>query len=436
VTDHQLFLFLVEVVVLVVAARIGGELAERVGVAQVVGELLFGILLGPTLFGALWPGGFAALFPRDVVQQSLLDIVGWIGVVVLVALAGFEARLGVLRRAGRAVVSCWIGGFAVPFVLGFGLGFVVPAHLVGNGAGRVVFALFLGTAMSISAIPVIGRILLDLGLLGTETGMLILSSALADDTVGWIVLAVLSGIVVHGAVDAAGVLTAVGGTAIFLVGALTAGRVLVPMAVRAGRRLRVAHGQTTVVLAILFGSAALTQAIHIHLVLGAFVAAILVGRSVDLEPSTVESIRGLGLGFFVPFFFAETGLKVDLTTLTGPALAVAVAAVVVACVGKLAGAFGGGVAAGLSRWEAFAVGVGLNARGAMELVIASIGLSIGILTLPMYSTVVLVAVVTTLIAPPMLRMAVARIEASPPGSVSDPPDPTSGPIPVTQPGSG
>jgi Kef-type K+ transport system membrane component KefB len=170
------------------------------------------------------------------------------------------------------------------------------------------------------------------------------------------------------------------------------------------------YAQATVILCIVFLGGAITEAIHVHLVLGCFVAGILIHRSPgkNRNRETMESIWRLGMAFFIPFFFAYTGLKVDLTTLTGRALIVSVAGLAVACVGKVVGAGVGARIGGLSRWDALAVGVGRNARGAMELVIAAIGLSIGVLTLPIYSMIVLIAVITTLMAVPLLRFCVSR----------------------------
>ena len=407
-TEHQLFLFLAEVAVLVATARLGGEIALRLGIAQVVGELVFGILLGPSLFGALWPGGFRALFPSDPAQRNLLEVMGWIGVIFLVLLAGLETRLGILKRASRAVVFGWVGGFALPFAGGLGLGYLIPSRLIPAGIERPVFALFIATAMSISAIPVIARILMDLQLFRTRIGMVILSTAIADDTVGWIVLAVVTGLVQRHTFDFAGVATALLGTGLFLVLAFTVGQWLVRRALRASGRLRVPFAKTTVVLLIVLAGGSITQAIHVHLVLGTFVAGILVLRSPARERASVEPLRTVGMSLFVPFFFAYTGIKVDLTTLRGSTLVVAAAAVAVACLGKFIGGGLGARLGGLSTWEALAVGAGLNARGAMELVIAAIGLSIGLLSLPMYSIIVLIAVVTTLMAAPILRSCVRR----------------------------
>ncbi len=409
-TEHQLLLFLIQVGLLVVAARVGGEIALRLGVAQVVGELVVGICLGPSLFGKLWPGGFLALFPADPAGRGFLEMVGWIGVIFLVVLSGFEVRLELLRRAGRAALYGWIGAFGLPFAMGFGLGWLIPSNLIGPDIARPVFALFVATAMSISAIPVIARILMDLDLFGSRVGMLIISTAVADDTVGWIVLAVVSGLALSHRVDATSVATALLGTGIFVAFSFTIGQRLVNLALRASRRLRVPFAQTTVILAIVFAGGAATQAIHVHLVLGCFLAGILIARTPReaLDHQAVESIRRVGMAFFVPFFFAYTGIKVDLTTLRGSALPVALVALVVAFAGKLIGGSVGARLGGIPRWEALAVGAGLNARGAMELVIAAIGVSIGVLTPPMYSTIVVIAVLTSLSAPPLLRFCINR----------------------------
>ncbi len=401
--EHKLFLLLIEVVILVVGARTGGEIAVRLNVPEVVGEIVAGVCLGPSLLGALWPSGFHAVFPPDPEQFHLLELMGWIGVVFLVLLSGWEVNLALLRHARKAVVTGWIGGFFLPFVMGFGLGWLVPADLIGTSVSRGVFALFIGTAMSISAIPVIARMLLDLDLFRTRVGMVIMSTAMADDTAGWIVLAIVTGIATTGGFAGRTVAIALGGIVVFLVFAFTVGTRLVHLAMLGSRRLRMPFAQTTVVLALVLTGAAVTQAIHVHLVLGAFIASVLVSRSPGRDPATRDAIRHVALALFVPFFFGYTGLKVDLTTLTGAALPVAIAAILVASVGKLVGGGVGARLGGLTWSESIAVGAGLNARGAMELVIAAIGLSIGVLTVAMYSIVVLIAVVTTFTAAPMLR---------------------------------
>jgi K+:H+ antiporter len=406
-TEHQLLLFLIEVTVLFLAARVGGELAARLGIPLHVGELVVGMVIGPSLLGWVWPEAFDALFPSDPSQRALLDTFSWTGVIFLVLLGGLETRLGILRKSRSAVLGGWIGGFGLPFVAGFFLGMQFPDRIVPTTIDKPVFALFLATAMSISAIPVIARILMDLELYRTRVGMIILSTAIADDTIGWIVLAVVAGLA-SGGVEVGAIVRTVALTAAFVAVSFTIGKRLVRMAMRLARRLRMPYAQVSMMLLLVLAFGTATQAIGVHLVLGCFVAAILLGRIRRIDPGAVASVRQIGMGFFVPFFFAYTGIKVDLTTLRGSTLVFTVLAVLVACLTKI---IGGGVGArlgGLPRWEAAAVGFGLNARGAMELVIAAIGLSIGVLTEATYAMIVLVAVLTTVMAAPLLKFCVRR----------------------------
>jgi Kef-type K+ transport system membrane component KefB len=408
VTEHQLLLFLCEVLALFAAARIGGEIAVRAGLPSHVGEVVAGMLLGPSLFGRIWPAGFAALFPADPAQRALLDVVSWIGVILLILLAGLETRLGILRRVGRAAVGASVGGFALPFLLGFGLGLLAPDALVPGGIARAAFAAFLATAMSISAIPVIARILTELDLYRTAVGMVVLASAIVSDVLGWIVVALVAGWV-EGANDTWPVARTALLTGVFLAAAYVVGRPLVAASMRLAReRLRMPSAELATMLVLVFAGAAFTQAVGVHLVLGALVMAILIGRSRSVDPAAVEALNHLADGFFAPFFFAYTGLKVDVTTLRGSALAFAAAAVVVACASKIVGGSLGARAGGLPRWEALAVGLGLNARGAMELVIAAIGLSIGVIGEATYAIIVLIAILTTILAAPTLRIAMRR----------------------------
>jgi Kef-type K+ transport system membrane component KefB len=409
-TEHQLLLLLAEIVVLVVAARLGGGIAARLGIPLVVGELMFGIALGPSLLGALWPEGFEALFPAE--QRPLLDVLGWIGVIFLVLVAGMETRLGLLRRARKAVFTSWVGGFFLPFALGMGFAALVPGELIGPAVDRPVFALFMGTAMAISAIPVIARILMDLNLFRSRVGMVVISTAVTDDTLGWIVLAFVSGLADGGGADAGVMLRTAALTLGFVAVALTLGRPVVTAALKASARLRVPHAQASVMLLLVFLGGLITQAIGVHLVLGAFVFGILIGRVKPLDQTAVESVHSVGMGFFAPLFFAYTGIKVDLTALTGNLVWVAIAAVAVASFGKLVGGGLGARIGGLPKWEAAAVGAGLNARGAMELVIAAIGLSIGVLTEASYAIVVLIAVTTSAMAGPLIRSFMRRAQVS------------------------
>jgi Kef-type K+ transport system membrane component KefB len=407
-TESQLLTFMIDVTLLFLVARLGGEIAARLKIPLHVGELLMGIAIGPSLLGWLWPAAFEAVFPTDPLSRSLLDSFSWIGIIFLVLIGGLETRLGILRKARGAVIGAWVGGFGFPFVGGFALGMLFPPSLVPDAVSRPVFALFLATALSISAIPVIARILMDLNLFKTRMGMIIISTAIADDTIGWIVLSITAGLATGG-LASGGVVRTVLLTVGFVALAFTVGKFAVRKAMMfSAQKLKMPHPQVSMMLLLVFAFGAVTQAIGVHLVLGAFVAAILIGRFRRIDPTAIAGLRQVGMGFFVPIFFAYTGIKVDLTTLRGSAITFTILAVLVACFTKIVGGSLGARAGGLPKWESLGVGVGLNARGAMELVIAAIGLSIGILVEATYAMIVLIAVLTTVMTAPLLRYCVMR----------------------------
>ena len=164
IDEHQLLIFWVQFVVLVLVARLLGALMNRIGQPAVVGELAAGLVLGPTVLGALWPSGAEWLFPRDEAQSAMLLIVAWVGIVMLLILTGFETDLALIRRLGMAAVAVAAGSVIVPFVLGLGTGFVLPGEFIRQGQGTLVFALFIGAALSISSLPVFAEILSELGM--------------------------------------------------------------------------------------------------------------------------------------------------------------------------------------------------------------------------------------------------------------------------------
>jgi Kef-type K+ transport system membrane component KefB len=263
---------------------------------------------------------------------------------------------------------------------------------------------------------------MDLNLFKTRMGMIIISTAIADDTIGWVVLSITAGLATGGLATGSVVRTVL--LTVGFVGlAFTVGKYAVRKAMLfSSRKLKMPHPQVSMMLLLVFVFGTITQAIGVHLVLGAFVAAILIGRFRRIDPAAIAGVRQVGMGFFVPIFFAYTGVKVDLTTIRGNAITFTVLAVLVACFTKIVGGAVGARAGGLPKWEAIGVGIGLNARGAMELVIAAIGLSIGLLVEATYAMIVLIAVLTTVMTAPLLRYSVARVDAdaldgfSPPNS--------------------
>ena len=407
---HPLLLFLLQVSVLLLLALLLGRVAVRLGMPAVVGELCTGALLGPSLLDHVAPGVAGWLLPQDPGQFHLLDAVGQLGVLLLVGITGIEVNFALVRRRGLTAARVSVAGFIVPLGLGVATGFLLPVSLVPGGGDRTVFALFLGVAMSVSAIPVIAKTLMDMNLLHRTVGQLILAAGMVDDVFGWLMLSVVAAMATTG-VSAGQVglsLLYVAGVVAF---AATIGRFMVRAAVRASvRSTQDGVPVATAVIIVLAGAAA-THALGLEAVFGAFVGGILVGACRRVDLTRLAPLRTVVLGVLAPLFFATAGLRMDLTALRDPTtLLAAVVVLFIAIIGKFAGAYIGARASRLSAWEALALGSGMNARGVIEVVVAMVGLRLGVLSTATYTIVVLVAIVTSVMAPPVLRTAMRRID--------------------------
>lgn len=227
-----MLVFWCQLVVLLLAARLGGYALRLVGQPRVVGELLAGVALGPSLLGQVWPGGWRWLFPDDDRQAGLLLGLAWFGIVLLLTTTGAETDLDAMRRQGRAALTTAIGSLVLPFAAGLALGWWLPDGFVGASAGRGTFAVFMGIALAISSLPVAARILGDLGLLHRPLGQLVLAVAMTNDIVGWILLGVLAGVAERGAVSLGGLAVAIAGTALVRIVVLGAGASLLDASLR------------------------------------------------------------------------------------------------------------------------------------------------------------------------------------------------------------
>jgi Kef-type K+ transport system membrane component KefB/nucleotide-binding universal stress UspA family protein len=404
-SDHELLVFFVQVLVLLVVARSLGQVMKMVGQPSVIGELGAGLILGPSVLGKLAPDLFSWLFPGDPVQSAMLFTVGWLGVVFLLVLTGFETDLALIRALGRATAYVATGSLLVPFIFGLGAGYFMPSLFRGDEGGRLVFALFMGTALSISSLPVIAKVLAEMGLMRRNFGQMTLAAAMANDVVGWIALGVIAGVAQSGGFSVGDLALTLGGMGLFLALALTVGQWAVDLTLRSLRRVSAGvTGSVTTIAVIALAAGVATQAIGVEAVLGAFVAGIVIGRSRFRQPEIEHHIESITLGVFAPIFFATAGLRVDLGLLNdSEILTWGLVVVAVASLSKFIGSLLGGIRADLPLRESAALGAGLNARGALEIVIATVGLSLGVLNGPSYAVIVLMAMVTSMMAPPMLR---------------------------------
>jgi len=409
----QLEIFLLQCGLLLALALALGRLAARFGMPAVIGELLAGTLLGPSVLGHLLPSVSALLLPQRPDQFHLLDAVGQVAVLLLVGITGMQMDLGMVRRQGVTAARVSAAGLVIPLALGVAAGFAVPATLLSRPDGRTVFALFLGVAMCVSAIPVIAKTLMDMDLLHRNIGQLTLAAGTVDDALGWLMLAVVSALAVTG-IRAGQVALSIAALALML---LVAAVLVRPLAARVLRlaarsRERGVMAAATVVMMLLAGAG--TQALGFEAVLGAFVCGIAIGSSGALDPRAMAPLRSVVATILAPLFFATAGLRIDLTELRHPEVALAaVAILLVAIAGKFSGAALGAVTSRLGPWEALALGASMNSRGVIQIVVANVGVRVGVLNTASYTIVILVAVVTSLMAAPILRWAMARIEHTP-----------------------
>ncbi|HVI89251.1 MAG TPA: cation:proton antiporter [Dongiaceae bacterium] len=402
---------ILQVALLVLGGRLLGELMQRIGQPTVIGQLLAGIVLGPSVLGLLWPEAQHYLFPAKPEQKSMIDGIAQVGVLMLLLLAGMETDLKLVRRIGRAAFSVSVAGILLPFLSGFLLGEFMPEHLLPNPGQRLMVSLLLGTALSISSVKIVAMVVREMNFLRRNVGQIILASAVIDDTIGWIIIAVIFSLASHGTLDIAALAQSIIGTLAFLVVSLSIGRPVVFHLIRWTNDNFVSELPViSLILVIMAGMALITAAIGVHTVLGAFVAGILVGESPIMTRHIDQQLRGLITALFAPIFFGLAGLTADLTVLRQPDLLMLTAGIVlIATFGKFAGAFVGGNLGGLKQRESLALACGMNARGSTEVIVATIGLSMGLLNQNLFTVIVAMAVITTMAMPPMLRWALARL---------------------------
>jgi Kef-type K+ transport system membrane component KefB/nucleotide-binding universal stress UspA family protein len=400
-------LLLLQIALLILTGRLLGEALQRIGLPAVMGQLLAGVLLGPSLFGLLWPEGQRTVFPDMPGQRAMLEAVSNVGILLLLLLAGMETDLSLFRKAKRAAASASLIGKALPFAAGVLLGQILPGSLLPDPGRRFVASLFIGTVLSISSVKIVAAVVREMGFLRRNIGQIILASAIIDDTITWVIIGIILGLAKSGAFDLWVLARSVVGTLVFLAVSLTIGRRLVFRMIRVTNDHFISEAAVVAAILLVMSSMALiTHWIGVHTVLGAFVAGILVGQSPILTREIDGQIRGITAGLFMPVFFGAAGLHADLTILRDPRLLLLTGVMLlIAGGGKAAGAFTGGWFGGLRSREAVALAAAMNARGSTEVIVATIGLSLGVLSQDLFTMIVAMTVVTTLLMPPTLRWA-------------------------------
>lgn len=403
-----LFHVLLALVVIVAAARACGALVARLHQPPVMGEVLAGILLGPSLLGQIAPAAMHYLQPPAI--APILSNIAQVGVMLFMFLVGLELDTARLGRRTRAMIVISQVSIIVPFLLGMGLAVLLYPRLSSAGVPFTVFSLFLGVSLSVTAFPVLARILTDRGLQGSDLGLVALSCAAVGDVTAWCLLAFVTA-VASAALSSAWITFAL--SALYVAVMLGVVRPLVGRAVRA-QELRGSVSQGAIALAIagMLVSALATEAAGIHAIFGAFLAGALIPHDSRLAQTLTRALADLVVVLFLPVFFASTGMRTEIGLVSGAAQWLLCGLIIVtASAGKFGGTFAAARVMGFGGRDAAALGVLMNTRGLMELIVLNVGLERGILSPTLFAMLVLMAVVTTFATTPLLDWLMRQADA-------------------------
>lgn len=403
-SQHEWVLFFAQMGLLSSMALAGGFVMRKLKYPSVLGELLGGILIGPGVLGMLAPGLFNSLFREHPTINTSREVVLTIGMLFFLFATGLELNLTRLREHTRAIVLTSLLGMVIPFGLGFGAVLAFPS-LWGTPLQTQGWMLpfFIGTALCISALPVIARILTDMGLLQSELGGIIISAAVIDDLIGWSLFAASLSLI-NSADSGSGVWVQFAWLLAIIVVIWALSRWLVKPFLRWVQRVFDWTGGLIALVAIwIFGAAAVAELLGLHPVLGAFQVGVALGQGLESDRShpAYETIRQFAISFFAPLYFVSVGLKANFVSHFDLTLVLVV--VLIACLGKMVGASLGAWLGGRPMREAIAVGSGLNARGAIEIILASVALEYKIIDERIFVALVIMALVTSVMSGPLIR---------------------------------
>lgn len=388
---------------MLLVAVVLGQAARRVGIPAVVGEIAGGLLLGPTVLGRLAPEFHTWLFPTTGAVPAGRAAIARVGMLFFIVTIGLDISLGEFRRIGRKALSVGTVGTLVPLVLGFLMCYVFPDVIGVTRKDLFATALFMGSILSLSANPVIARILMDMGLFKTEIGRTIMSATLVDDLVGWGLFAVILAEFAPQATGQGQGAAILGLVALFVGGILLAGRYLLPpLLERVHRTMPQPTAMISCIVLLTLLGAAGSEHLGLHSFLGAFVVGIALADVSRRHPRPFEIIGEFSYAVFTPVFFVSMAIGEDFVAGFDPWLVALVTAV--AFLGKICGVFLGGRLAGMNARQALAVGCGLNARGILGIVMAAAAHEAELIDLRLFVACVLMCVLTTMAAGPALSL--------------------------------
>jgi Kef-type K+ transport system membrane component KefB len=401
--SNEMSIFILQIAVMLAVALIFGQLMRLFRLPTVLGELIGGVLLGPTVFGLIAPGATDWLFPSVAAINSGRDTLLTISIVLFLLVVGLELNPGQMLARGKNVIWTSTLGIIIPFGLGYGLVILFPDIWGAQAANNILpFALFIGTALSISALPVISRILMDLNLLKSKLGTVIISSASINDLVGWLLLAVIMNSFIPSAHPQNSVWIMLAQVLGLFILMLTVGRWIAQRAL-GYYEAHFSNSGVLVGIFIVLGllGAYIAEGIGIHPIFGAFLIGIALAQNKEKRGKAHETLYQVVTYFFAPLYFVSIGLRANFATSFD--LVLVIVLIVIASLGKIAGATLGARISKMSVRESLAVGFGMNARGAMEILIASVALQYNIIDQRVFVALVITAFVTTIIAGPVMQ---------------------------------
>jgi Kef-type K+ transport system membrane component KefB len=397
-TSDVLWHLLLALTAVIVAGRSLGVLFRHIGQPPVIGEVVAGILLGPSLLGRVAPGPYMYLLPPEI--APFLSVLAQLGVIVYMFLVGLELNSDLLRGQVHASVATSHASIVLPFILGSALALFLYPILAPGNVPFTHFALFLGITMSITAFPVLARILADQGMTGSRLGVLALTCAAVDDVTAWCLLAFVVG-VVHASGESALLVAVL--TVSFIAVLFLAVRPFFKRLVASPAGMRPTQGAFVIALIAMLASALVTEAIGVHAIFGAF----LLGAVIPNDSELARSLRQSGdlvVVLFLPAFFAFTGMRTQMSLVSGVyEWSICALIVLVATAGKFGGTFVAARASGLDWRHAAGLGVLMNTRGLMELIVLNVGLDLGVISPTLFTMMVLMALATTVATTPILR---------------------------------
>ncbi len=400
-SQHEVMSLLIQLSVMLMIGRLFAEAARKIKQPAVVGEILAGIILGPTILGMIQPDWFHGLFPAGS-SALVLDGFVQVAVVMLLFIAGLEVDLHIVLQQGRQAIYTSTLGLIIPFAFGFIFPYFFPEFFDSTDETRhLAYSLFMGTSMAITALPVIARILMDLGIFKSRMGMLVISSAMINDLIGWLIFSVVLGMI--GKEQSMSIWNTVLLTVGFTVLMLTVGRGLINRVLPwVNRKLAWPGGVLSLALALCFLAAAFTEYIGIHAVFGAFIVGVALGDSEHLSERAKEIVHQFINNIFAPLFFVGIGLKVNF--IANFDLTLTLAIIAIAFAGKIIGSGWGTRLGGFTWRESLAAAFGMNARGAMEIILGLVALENGLINEKVFVSLVIMALVTSISSGPLMKL--------------------------------